>query len=112
VQVSRTELYVKEIVVKGNEYVSRSDYSIALGYYDQATGIDPNYAAAWNNKGLAHDNLEEYFEAIECYDRAIKIDPNYAAAWFGKAVVLKNYLGKEKETARFFSKAEELGIKP
>jgi tetratricopeptide (TPR) repeat protein len=213
VQVSRTELSVKEIVVKGNEYISRAEYSIALGYYDQAIEVDPNCAVAWNNKGLALNNLEEYFEAIECYDkalkidpncatawnnkgfilspirkyeaiecydmaikidpnyatawfgkgsvlnslgkcneaiecydgaikidpnyatawfvkgyvlirlgkcndaikcydRAIEIDPNYVAAWFSKAVVLKNYLGREKEAARFFSKAEELGIKP
>ena len=86
VQVSRTELSLKEITLKGNEYLDSRHLSVALDYYDQAIKIDPNYAYAWNNKGIALRNIGKYDEAIECYDTAIKIDPNYADAWNNKGV--------------------------
>ena len=53
VQVSRTELSLKEIILEGNEYLDSRHLSVALDYYDQAIKIDPNYAYAWNNKGIA-----------------------------------------------------------
>lgn len=78
VQVSRTEMSVKEIILKGNECFYRGDYSIALDFYDESIKIDANYADTWNNKGLALYNLRKYNEAMGSYERAIKIDPNYA----------------------------------
>ncbi|MFY9796442.1 MAG: tetratricopeptide repeat protein [Candidatus Nitrosopolaris sp.] len=88
VQVSRTELSVKEIILKGNECFDRGDYSITLDFYDEAIKIDANYADTWNNKGLALYNLGKYNEAIESCDRAIKIDPNNAYAWYNKGNAL------------------------
>ena len=88
VQVSRTELFVKEIILKGNECFDRCDYSIALHFYEQAIKIDPNNADTWNNKGLALYNLKKYNEAIESCDRAVKIDPNNAHAWYNKGNAL------------------------
>ena len=96
VQVSLTLLSVKLIILKGNEYLGKHVYSMALDYYDQAVKIDPNYADAWNNKGIALHNLRRYKEDIECYDMAIKINPNYADAWNNKGVSLGK-LGKYKE---------------
>jgi tetratricopeptide (TPR) repeat protein len=78
VQVSRTELSVKEIILKGNECFDRGDYSITLDFYDEAIKIDANYADTWNNKGNALYALRKYNEAMGSYERAIKIDPNYA----------------------------------
>ena len=57
-------------------------------YYTKCLEIDPNYAYAWNNKGLALYKLGRYEEAIECYDRALQIDPDNAVAWTGKGVAL------------------------
>lgn len=109
VQVSRTDLSLKEIILEGNEYLDSRHLSVALDYYDQAIKIDPNYAYAWNNKGMALRNLGKYDEAIECYDRAIKIDPNYAEAWNNKGVSLRK-LGQQKDADRCFAKAIELGF--
>jgi tetratricopeptide (TPR) repeat protein len=104
VQVSRTELSLKEIILKGNEYLDSRHLSVALDYYDQAIKIDPNYAYAWNNKGIALRNLGKYDEAIECYDRAIKIDPNYAGPWNSKGWALSN-LGKHKDAIECYDRA-------
>ncbi len=109
VQVSRTELSLKEIILEGNEYLDSRHLSVALDYYDQAIKIDPNYADAWNNKGIALRNLGKYDEAIECYDRAIKIEPNYADAWNNKGVSLRK-IGQQKDADRCFTKARELGF--
>ena len=109
VQVSRTELSLKEIILKGNEYLDSRHLSVALDYYDQAIKIDPNYAYAWNNKGIALRNLGKYDEAIECYDRAIAIDPNYADAWNNKGVSLRK-IGQQKDADRCFAKAREFGF--
>ena len=35
-----------------------------------------NNVDAWNNKGVALDNLGRYQEAIEYYDKALEIDPD------------------------------------
>ena len=110
VQVSRTELSVKEIVLKGNEYLARGQPPVALDYYDQAIKIDPNYVNAWYNKGNALGNLGKYNEAIECYDRSIKIDPNYANAWYNKGNALRK-IGQQKDADRCYAKAKELGFK-
>ena len=45
---------------------------------------------AWNNKGLALDNLGRYEEAIKYYDKAIELDPNNADAWYNKGLLLVN----------------------
>ena len=104
VQVSRTELCVKEIILKGNECFDRGDYSIALDFYEQAIKIDPNNADTWNNKGLALYNLRKYNEAIESCDRAVKIDPNNAYAWYNKGNALYA-LRKYNEAMRSYERA-------
>ncbi|MDQ6865242.1 MAG: tetratricopeptide repeat protein [Thermoproteota archaeon] len=109
VQVSRNELSLKEILLKGNEYLDSRHLSVALDYYDQAIKIDPNYAYVWNNKGWALSNLGKYDEAIECYDTAINIDPNYADAWNNKGVSLRK-IEQQEDADRCFTKARELGF--
>jgi len=96
IQVSLTLLSLKLILVEGNEYLDKRNYSMAVDHYDQAIKVDPNYADAWNNKGIALHNLRKFKEAIDCCDMAIKINPNYADAWNNKGVSLGK-LGKYKE---------------
>ncbi|MCI2424414.1 tetratricopeptide repeat protein, partial [Candidatus Acetothermia bacterium] len=52
----------------------------AIRCYDKALEIDPKYAPAWNNKGIALHKLERYEEAIRCYDKVLEIDPKDASA--------------------------------
>ncbi len=78
VEVSHTELFIKEIILKGLALYNLRKYNEAMESYDRAIKIDPNNAYAWYNKGNALYALGKYNEAMESYDRAIKIDPNYA----------------------------------
>ena len=78
VQVSRTELSVKEVILKGLALYNLRKYNEAMEYYDRAIKMDPNNAYAWYNKGNALYASGKYNEAMEYYDRAIKMDPSYA----------------------------------
>ena len=49
-------------------------YKEALSGYDRALELDPQDAAAWNNKGLVLVKLGHYKEALSCYDRARRLD--------------------------------------
>jgi tetratricopeptide (TPR) repeat protein len=72
--------------------------------------IDPKYAYAWSNKGLALQNLGKYEEAIRCYDEALEINPKYAYAWNNKGDAL-NGLGKFQEAKHCYDKAFEVDPK-
>ena len=83
---------------------ARKKYEKAIGCYDKALEINPNYAIAWYNKGNALDELERYKEAIECYDRALEINSNFAEAWYNKGYVLGK-LGRHEEEIECYDKA-------
>jgi tetratricopeptide (TPR) repeat protein len=107
VQISLTLLSLKHIIVEGNEYLYKCDYTVALDRYGQAIEIDPNNADAWNNKGIALHNLRKFKEAIDCCDMAIRINPNYADAWNNKGVSLGK-LGKYKEAIECTDRAVKI----
>jgi tetratricopeptide (TPR) repeat protein len=51
-------------------------YQDARNSFAQATDIDPAFAEAWYNKGIALMNLEKFLEAIRAFDKAIALNPN------------------------------------
>ena len=53
-------------------------YSEAIADYSIAIELNPNYAEAYNNRGLAKYNLKKYSEVIADLDKAIELDPNFA----------------------------------
>jgi tetratricopeptide (TPR) repeat protein len=110
VQISKNELSLKEIILKGNEHYYNKEYNEAIKYYDKALEIDPKYALAWNNKGVAVGKLEKYNEAIGCYDKALEIDPKDADEWYNKGNALHD-LGKYKEAIECYDKALEIDAK-
>jgi len=107
IQISSSELTLKEILLKGNEHYYKGEYSEAIEYYDKALEIDTNDAGTWYNKGSALYNLGKYNETIEYYDKALEIDPNHAKAWNNKGATLAD-LGKLNEAIEAFDKALEI----
>jgi len=45
----------------------------AIKCFDEAIKINPNFAGAWHNKGLALRNLGKNEEAVKCFDKAKNI---------------------------------------
>ena len=62
-------------------------YNEALSEFAEAISINPNYANAYNNRGLAYLALQKYDEAISDYTNAILINPNDSKAYYYRGVV-------------------------
>jgi tetratricopeptide (TPR) repeat protein len=52
----------------------------AIEDYTAALRIDPDYAAAYNNRGWVYYRKGLYDQAIEDYTAALRIDPNFTLA--------------------------------
>jgi tetratricopeptide (TPR) repeat protein len=76
-------------------------YQEAIADYDFALRLDPHYALAYNNRGVAYFNLEEYQKAIADYDRAIQLDPQFALAYGNRGVAYFNLKEYQKAIADF-----------
>jgi tetratricopeptide (TPR) repeat protein len=74
---------------EGTAHYNARRYTEALAAYDQALGLAPNYADAYNDKGNALDSLGRGKEALAAYDQAISLTPNYANAYYGKGNILR-----------------------
>ena len=54
--------------------------------YDKAIELDPQYARAYNNRGIAYCRKGDYDQAIVDYDKAIKLAPQYATAYNNRGI--------------------------
>jgi len=98
----------KQKVQQGSTFIDNGLYQEALFVCEQAISLDPNYAAAYRNKGIALKNLKRYSEALAAYDQAIRLDPTYAPIYYNKGNVLQ-LLGRSREAQQMFDKARQLG---
>jgi tetratricopeptide (TPR) repeat protein len=72
----------------GNLLLRQGRRKDARDRFEQAVKIDKEYAAAWNNLGVARFAMNEKGEAKTAYRKAVAIQPNFALAWYNLAVVL------------------------
>ena len=54
-----------------------------LAGVEKAIALDPNYAEAHLNRGVAYGQLKRHDEAIAAFDRALRLNPNLPNAWLG-----------------------------
>jgi tetratricopeptide (TPR) repeat protein len=80
-----------------------------LACYDRTLAINPQFAQAWSDKGIALGALGRLEEALDCFDRALAINPQFARAWYNKGVALRS-LGRLEEALACFEKAHRLGF--
>ena len=59
-------------------------YESAIADYDMAIQLRPDYAIAYNDRGVVKGKLGEYKAAIEDYDEAIRIKPDCAVAYYNR----------------------------
>lgn len=68
----------KALRAAGRIYYFKKDYENAEKYLKKAIGIDPDYAAAWNNLMWVYYRMERYAEMIEAAQRAMDNRPRQA----------------------------------
>lgn len=69
------------LFAEGYQYGQMGDYASAVSSYDQAIELQPQFAAAYNNRGHAQWMLGDYDQAIADCGIAIKLSPHYVEAY-------------------------------
>jgi len=66
--------------------IELNGHARAIEDYDRAIELNPNFAEAYNNRGVAYAELNEHERAIEDYEKAIALNPNFAEAYNNRGV--------------------------
>ena len=79
---------------EGNKLAYAKDYNGAIRLYNEALQLKPNYADAYNNRGIAYRHLKQYERAIADHDKAIQLNPNDAQVYSSRGLTyaLQNHL--------------------
>jgi serine/threonine protein kinase len=73
---------------EGNTHLQAKRYEASLAAYEQAIGLDANYASAYNGTGLALYRSQRYQKALAAYEQAIRLVPNKAVYYDNKGLAL------------------------
>ena len=86
-------------------YAEQSD--LKLNYYSKALELDPEHAAAYNNRGNILRSLGKNEKAIEDLSLAIALDPLYAPAYINRGTMYRD-VHEYSKAIRDYDKALEL----
>jgi tetratricopeptide (TPR) repeat protein len=90
-------------------FIKRDWDTEALGSFDKAIAIKPDYAEAWFYRGGTLGNLGLFSEACVSFDNAITLKSDYTDAFYYLGLALST-LGRNAEAVASFDKA--LAIDP
>lgn len=79
----------------------------ALGDYNTALLLDPNYAVGFNNRGNVLASMNDIEGAIADHTRAIELDPDYAHALYNRGADFEQ-MGDFEAAVRDYSRALEV----
>jgi len=63
-----------------------ADPKKAIEYLNDAIKLQPDYAGAYSNRGIAYGVLGQYQRAIEDFNQAILLQPDYAGAFNNRGI--------------------------
>ena len=92
---------------RGNRMFDEGRYADAVICYNQAIAAAPESAEAWNNRGLALENMQRKAEGLSSYDRALNLKPDYQQAWYNRGVALRK-LERYAEAVSSYDRAVEI----
>jgi tetratricopeptide (TPR) repeat protein len=113
-----SQLTAKAFYDSGNSKYELKDYKGAIADYDQSITLKPDYAEAYNNRGMSKFSLvynlliseyeTVYYQgSIADYNQAIALKPDYAEAYYNRGLSYK-YLGYNSRYFNDFHYAVEL----
>jgi protein O-GlcNAc transferase len=85
-------------------HYQRGEREAAIRQIDAALAVNPDVAAAHNNRGNALKDLGLANEALASYDRAIALKGNYAEAYYNRGNVLRE-LKRHAEAVESYDRA-------
>lgn len=84
-----------------------NDYQNALRFYDKAINARPDYANAYNNRGVIHHKQGRLHRAIQDYNYAIKFLPEFAEAYYNRALSHQK-LGRTEQALQDYGRLLQL----
>ncbi len=104
--LTAVEWYYMAVALRdGGKY---TDPKKAIEYFNNAIKLQPDYAAAYNSRGVAYGrDLGQYQRAIEDYNKVIRLKPDYAPAYNNRGNAYGK-LGRHQRAIEDYSKAIRL----
>ncbi len=96
--------------LRGLAYLDRGDTPAAIGDFNRAIALAPDFVPAYQNRGNAWYARGNFGEALDDYDTAIKLDPKAASAYVNRATVRRD-LGVIDGALQDYATAIALGAK-
>jgi tetratricopeptide (TPR) repeat protein len=93
-----------EAVNRGLSQMYAGNLTESLRTYDQIIERDPEFAIAYNYRGVVQVMLRRYEQAMDDYARAVELDPTDASIYNNRAN-LYNAIGREVEAMREYDLA-------
>lgn len=82
----------------------------AIRAFAMAIRLDPDYARAYLNRGIAYEQLGNLQQAVEDFDKAIRLEPEDGKMYYMRAVAYQR-LGADGESLEDMKKAAALGCR-
>ena len=86
---------------RGHAYAERGQRSRALGDFDHAIALNPNYPEALLGRGEILTEGNKWRHAVWDYDRAIRLKPDFADAYAARAVAFDTLHDYDRAIADF-----------
>jgi tetratricopeptide (TPR) repeat protein len=99
----------EEFFEQGKKYSTVENADLAIANYSKAIKINPKFAKAYNNRGIAYTLKKKYDSAIADFSKAIELDPKNGKAYNNRAIVY-SYQGETEKARQDLHKAQSLGI--
>ncbi len=90
-------------------YKKKNQWDRAIGDYDEAIRLKPDFAFALNNRGNAYYGKGHFDRAIRDYDEAIRLKPDFAEAFSNRGNVYRKK-GRIARAIEDYNKA--IGLNP
>ena len=78
-----------------------------MAEFTEAIRLKPDFAEAYNNRGLIYGNMGEHDKAIADYTEAIRLKPEYADAYYNRGIAYEKK-GDKAKAADDFNRAKDL----
>ncbi len=92
---------------QGLGILSRDDFARAVGYFEKAVEIDPNYAEAWYQAGFCYGTLGRHNEALKASKQAAKLRPEWSETYIN--IGASSFaLGQYKDAAEAYRQATKI----
>lgn len=89
---------------QGNRFMKNKNYTQAIGAYNEAIIIAPDYYEAWNSKADALNRAQQFNEALIASDKALSLNPEYVSGWINRGYILYN-LGRNADELKAYETA-------